>query len=80
MNLLYYIAIQFYNNGPLLIYPSLATTLDLYSHVSPGLQQQAADAKFDSIFTPGSGRNLTLSNVMKCFSYAKAKHTVKGSQ
>ena len=38
---------------------SIATTLDLYSHVSPGLQQAAA-AKLDNIFTDEGNSDSTL--------------------
>ena len=40
---------------------SIATTLDLYSHVSPGLQQAAA-AKLDSIFRIEGGNVLPINS------------------
>lgn len=47
---------------------SIATTLDIYSHVSPGLQQAAA-TKLDSIFSMGSGSNPVANTKVKELAY-----------
>jgi integrase len=37
---------------------TMSTTLDIYSHVVPGLQEQAA-TRFDEVFTTGYNKNLS---------------------
>ena len=39
-------------------YASIQTTLDIYSHVAPGLQEAAAD-RFDEIFTRDTRKKAT---------------------